>query len=503
MSEDSLLARLAEDFIGQVRSGKAADPEEYAVRYPQLARRIRELFPTLVLLEGAARARAAAAPAARQTGLTPGMIFGPYRIEREIGRGGMGIVYEAVQVLVEKRVALKVLPLQAPADARQLERFFREARITAGLHHPNIVPVFDVGQIAGSAYFAMQYIEGRGLDRILRLMQPAAAPPAPPVFTLDARDYQLSPEGAIAVAEPNQIAETAGRIRAGVPAQWEDYLRWVANLGIQAAMGLAYAHEHQLIHRDIKPSNLLLGKKGTLWIADFGLARSQDDPALTITGMLLGTPRYMSPEQAEAAQRQVDHRSDIYSLGATLYELLTCRPVFEGKTPQEVLLSILVRDPVAPRRLKPSIPAELETVVMKAMARRPEDRYQSARALAEDLERWQKMEPIQARRAGPVRHAVGWCRRNLKVVAAAAVLATALVIAGGLYYRASVREHSTVRSTAEAGGRSKETPKQAGNKEPAPGFPGQMESLGPAPARPQVLDTGAIENGSQPAAENA
>jgi serine/threonine protein kinase/TRAP-type C4-dicarboxylate transport system substrate-binding protein len=505
--ESTLLGQLAEEFTNKLREGHRPDIEEYVRRFPELAVRIRGLFPTLVLLEGTARARATATATPRQTGFSPGMIFGPYRILREIGRGGMGIVYEAVQVLVEKRVALKVLPLQPPADARQLERFFREARITAGLHHPNIVPVLDVGQIADSAYFAMQYIDGHGLDRILRLMQPSEQPPDLPAFTLNSQPYQVLPEGAKAIGKDNAVRETAGRIRAGVPARWEDYLKWVAQLGIQAAAGLAYAHEHKLIHRDIKPSNLLLGKKGTLWIADFGLARSQDDPALTMTGVLLGTPRYMSPEQAEAARRQVDHRSDIYSLGATLYELLTWRPVFEGKTPQEILLAILVRDPVAPRRLRPSIPADLETIVMKAMARRPEDRYQSARALAEDLERWVQLKPIRARRAGPVRHALGWCRRNLKVVAAVMVVATALVIAGSLFYRANVRDHSGGQLPADTGGQSEESHKQTANKDPAPGMTAPIESQVTTPprspqgeTRPQGSpDAGPIGNPNQPA----
>jgi serine/threonine protein kinase len=299
----------------------------------------------------------------------------------------MGIVYEAVHVLLDKRVALKILPLQVPADARQLERFFREARIAAGLKHPNIVPVFDVGHFGNAAYFAMKHIQGRSLDRILRLMHSAADPAFRPGFDLTSQAYEILSEAAKANLAANPVSETARRIRAGLPARFEDYLRWVASIGIQAATGLAYAHDQKLIHRDIKPSNLLLDKSGVLWIADFGLARKIEDPALTLSGMLVGTPRYMSPEQAETALRSVDQRTDVYSLGATLYELLTCRPVFEGKTPQEVLLNVLMREPVAPRRLNPAIPEDLETAVMKAMAKRPEDRYQSTREFAEDLHR--------------------------------------------------------------------------------------------------------------------
>ena len=224
--------------------------------------------------------------------------------------------------------------------------------------------------------------------------------------------------------------------------------------------------------------------------ADFGLARSTEDPALTMSGMLLGTPRYMSPEQAEVTRRQVDHRSDIYSLGATLYELMTCRPAFEEKTSQEILLAILVREPIAPRRLNPAIPVALETVVMKAMAKRPEDRYQSANDLAEDLEHWLKTEPVKARRIGPVRHFVGWCRRNIKVVAAVGALASVLVIAGGLYRIASVREHFTQQRTSAGPKQNTEGHKQPGDRDQTAGL---IETARPAPAHPTQNDTRSAE----------
>jgi serine/threonine protein kinase len=449
MKDDSLLAKLAEDFTARVRQGESPDIEAYALRYPQVAGRIRELFPTLLLLEGAAKTCETVTGVLGPAGLAAGAIFGQYRIQRELGRGGMGIVYEAVHVLHEKRVALKVLPLQTPADARQLERFFREARIAAGLNHPNIVPVFDVGHVDNAAYFAMKYVEGHSLDRILRLMQSRADPASPPAFDLTPQAYQVLPEGVKAALHADPVSETAGRIRAGVPARFEDYLRWVANLGIQAAKGLAYAHEHKLIHRDIKPSNLLLDKQGVLWIADFGLARRIEDPALTLSGMLIGTPRYMSPEQAEATKRPVDQRSDLYSLGATLYELLTCRPVFEGHTPQEVLLKILVREPAAPRRLNPAIPEALELVVMKAMAKQPEDRYQSARELADDLRRWLHTEPIKASRSGPWERAVRWCRRNSRLAPVVVTAAAVVIAISSLFYAGWVREHSRVQVAAQ------------------------------------------------------
>jgi serine/threonine protein kinase len=456
MTDDSLLGQLAEEFTHRVREGKLPDIEEYARRHPELAGRIRELFPTLMLLEGMAATGDSGAAEAPPSLLSPGSVFGNYRIEREIGRGGMGIVYEAIHVLLEKRVALKVLPVRTQADAGHLERFFREARTAAGLHHTNIVPVFDVGQVAGTPYFAMQYIEGRGLDQILRIMQSAAdqSPFAvsPSDSTRDAASGAPSAAGQeIPACEKEKQAvpgpiDASARVRAGLPARLEDYFRWVANMGIQAAEGLAYAHDRKVIHLDIKPSNLLLDKQGVLWIADFGLARKIEDPAMTQSGAVLGTPRYMSPEQAEAAKRPVDQRSDIYSLGATLYELLTCRPVFEGKTPQDVLSQILAREPLAPRRLNPEIPADLATIVTKAMAKRPEDRYQSARELTDDLQHWQKMEPIKARPIGPLGRTIRWCRRSPKLASITAAAATVIIALTGIYIADLTKKNQEIRT---------------------------------------------------------
>jgi WD40 repeat protein/tetratricopeptide (TPR) repeat protein len=392
MPDDSvLLGQLAEEFSGRVRRGELPSAEEYAARHPALAERIRALFPTLMLLEGMAGARidpVATVPpggAGPDGALTAGQVFNHYRIEREVGRGGMGVVYEATHLPLDKRVALKVLPVLPGEGAGQLERFLREAKTAAGLHHTNIVPVFDIGQANGTPYFAMQLIDGRGLDKVLQQWQ--AQPPA-------------------------------------------DLFRRVAQLGIQAADALAYAHQRGVIHRDIKPSNLLLDRQSVLWVTDFGLARRVSDVALTQAGALVGTPRYMSPEQAEAAKRPVDHRTDVYSLGATLYELLTRRPPFDGPTPVDVLLQVIERDPVPPRKLDRSIPRDLETVILKAMAKRPDDRYPTAQALADDLRRFLAGEPVQARRIGPAGRLARWARRN--PVVAGLLLAVLLTTTGGM-----------------------------------------------------------------------
>jgi serine/threonine protein kinase/WD40 repeat protein len=425
----AVLGQLADEFTAAVRAGTLPSVEDYAARCPELAERIRALFPTLLFLEGMAGGKpglsGAAPPAAAS--LSPGQTFNHYRVERELGRGGMGVVYEAVHLPLGKRVALKVLPLLAGAGSNSLERFLREARTAAGLHHTNIVPVFDIGQCGGLPYYAMQYVAGCGLDRVLATMQ-GEAPAAPAdVATAPYTPAEASPAVAAPLSPAAAALVDAGRRRSA------DYLRRVAELGAQAADGLEHAHRRGVVHRDVKPSNLLLDEQGVLWVTDFGLARQADDPALTHSGALVGTPRYMSPEQAEATRRPVDRRSDVYSLGATLYELVTRRPPFTGATPLDVLLQVLERDPVRPRKLDPAVPRDLETVVLKAMAKRPPDRYPTAAALADDLRRWLRAEPIAARRIGPVGRAVRWCRRNPKIAAVTAAASAIVLALSGLY----------------------------------------------------------------------
>jgi len=447
MPDDTLLlGQLADEFTARVRSGQMPDVAEYAAKHPGLAARIRELFPTLMLLEGMA-GNAATGEVAERVAIAGGTVFGNYRIDRELGRGGMGVVYEALHQPLGKRVALKVLAIRTGPGAGQLERFLREAKTAASLHHTNIVPVFDVGQFAGTPYYAMQFIEGRGLDLVLRDLDTgkhtgqASSDPLGPTLTpaagaaFDAAMSALnSPESGPAPQDAGQSARppsTTGTSRGrAVPrghVSWADYFRWTAELGIQAAEGIAHAHQRGVIHRDIKPSNLILDLQGVLWITDFGLARRMDDPDLTKSGSLLGTPRYMSPEQAAAAQRPIDHRTDIYSLGASLYEMLACRPAFEGATPMEVVIQILDREPVSPRRLNPAVPPDLETIVLKAMAKRPEDRYQSADGVADDLRRWLVFEPISARQISLFGRLARWCRRNPAVATLTTTVAALLV----------------------------------------------------------------------------
>jgi serine/threonine protein kinase len=357
--------------------------------------------------------------------------LGDFQILREIGRGGMGVVYEAEQKSLGRRVALKVLLGPAAQDAKLLARFRRESRTAAQLHHTNIVPVFDVGQQGDTCYYAMQFIRGQALDDVFRELQRlrtasargsakrAAAPVGALAQSLWTGRYERAAASGTADHEPGATiavepvpgpAETAAAALpdhselSSVASNYQRYCRNVARLGLQAAQALAYAHAHGIIHRDIKPANLLLDTSGVLWVSDFGLVKTQD-PALTDTGDFVGTLRYMAPERFRG---ECDSLADVYALGLTLYELLVLRPAFDGKDRLHLLEQIGRQEPARLRVLDPRIPRDLETIITKAIEKDPRRRYPSADNLAEDLRRYLADEPIRARRISPLERLRRW-----------------------------------------------------------------------------------------------
>ncbi len=349
--------------------------------------------------------------------------LGDFRIIREIGRGGMGVVYEAEQVSLGRRVALKVLPGASALDPRQRQRFRIESQAAALLQHEHIVPVYSVGSDRGVEFLAMPLIAGRSLadvlahHRLLRGWSHGGDPSAAGAV----RRHQGPP------LDPEDL---------GAPAGSRPYVRAVARLALQAAEALDHAHGLGIIHRDIKPSNLLVSGSLHLWVADFGLARILADPGPTRTGDVLGTLRYASPEQVGGLGEAVDGRTDLYSLGVTLHELLTLRPAFDAPGREELLRQILAGDAVAPRRIDPTIPRDLETIVLKAMSPEPSRRYGSAREMADDLAGFLEGRPIRARRPGPPERAAMWARRHRPLVASTlGVLALALVVGSALLWR--------------------------------------------------------------------
>jgi serine/threonine protein kinase/WD40 repeat protein len=430
--------RLAEEFLVRYRRGERPAVSEFTGRHPDLADEICKLFPALVALEELG-STAEPSPLLRPGAVAVPPQLGEYRILQEVGRGGMGIVYEAVQESLGRHVALKVLAYPGLVSPMHLQRFRREARAVARLHHTNIVPVFGVGTAGGLHYYAMQFIQGQGLDVVLsevgRLRGKAAAGSEASAAARSAAkslcDGRFLPSSEATAPSLQDAATVASRSRADLAGQPEvQYFRSAALLGVQAAEALAYAHRQGVLHRDIKPSNLLLDAQGTLWITDFGLAKVEDNDVLTHTGDLVGTLRYMAPERLRGVS---DPRGDVYSLGLTLYEMLTLRPAFTDTDRPRLIERIAREEPPRPRQIDRRIPRDLETIVLKATAKEPAARYASAGTLAEDLRRFLADRPIQARRASLLERSWRWCRRNPRLALPSSLaVALAAVVVGAL-----------------------------------------------------------------------
>jgi serine/threonine protein kinase/Flp pilus assembly protein TadD len=447
-AEDPRVIAALEEYLAALEAGRRPDRREFLARYAEVAGALAECLAGLEFVQAAAPQLSHAdegGPAAPTADL-PATTLGDFRIVREVGRGGMGVVYQAEQVSLGRLVALKVLPLAAALDPRQLQRFKNEAQAAAHLHHTNIVPVYAVGCERGTHYYAMQFIEGQSLAAVLRDLRrqaglaEAEAAAHSPSRRREGREGEGLSQTTAYAGPPPQPPGPAGETTTPAPpalptdrlAGGPAFFHTVAHLGAQAAEALEYAHQMGVVHRDVKPANLLLDRRGNLWVTDFGLAWLGSDAGLTLSGDLVGTLRYMSPEQALARRGPADHRMDVYSLGATLYELLTLEPAVTGRDRAELLRQVAFEDPRPPRRLNKAVPAELETIVLKALEKGPAQRYATAQDLADDLRRYLNDEPIRARRPTLLHRARKWARRHRPVVwAAAAVALLAGLMAGG------------------------------------------------------------------------
>ena len=387
LPEDERLIELLDSYLEQLQAGKRPDREKLLRENPEL----KSALQCLEALEGMASEPAHPSDAASHTAEFPSSVtilpcdFGAYELLEEVGRGGMGVVYKARQKSLDRLVAIKMILASHLASTEHVRRFQIEARAAARLRHPNIVHIHEVGQVHGQHYFAMEHIDGLSL---------------------------------------------AERLARG-PMEFPAAVRLVA----QVARAIGHLHREGIVHRDLKPSNILLDTDEQPYVTDFGLAKvfsASGDP--TATGVIAGTPSYMAPEQAAGHNAEVGPASDIYSLGAILYELLTGRPVFREETPLDTLMQVLAGEPTPPRRVNAKIPRALELIVLKALARSPADRYASAEALAHDLERFLKGEAIEARPPHLLQRLWAWSRREPALASRLAAL--------GVFYLAEWVNHS-------------------------------------------------------------
>jgi serine/threonine protein kinase len=449
---------LAEDFIARRRRGETPSLEDYVDRLPERADEIRELFPAIEAME-----RWKPRPSTPRQRLGGGPIrerIGEYRLIREIGRGGMGIVYEAEQTSLGRRVAVKVLPGMAWADDRPMQRFLREAKTTASLRHTNIVPVFAIGHEDDLHYYVMPLIVGTGLDQvilelrerkiasmdgslprdedlisvartILERSKTSMVPTSEGDPTIEGQPPRVdSVFPGIVLEPPGPLLEHRSR-RSSSRVSGNRHWQEIAKIGRQVAEALQHAHDSGVLHRDIKPANLLLDGEGVVWVADFGLAKAMTHDDLSRTGDLVGTLRYMAPERFRG---DCDARSDLYSLGLTLYELVTLRPAHDIADRAELIRKIADAEPTRPRELNPSIPLDLETVILKALEADPNRRYASAGEMAADLGRFAAGLPVLARRAGVFERFFRWSNRN-RALTAMGLLSIALAACAGYFFR--------------------------------------------------------------------
>ena len=418
---------LAEQFTNECRKGLAPTVEFYASKNPDVADQIREFFPAIEAMEIFGQiddSQKRFQQATAKFDFDRPTSIGDYKIVREIGRGGMGIVYEAIQQSLDRPVAIKIL-LRTSNEAKQVLRFEREAATAAKLHHTNIVPVFGVGNQDQFHYYVMQLIDGVGFDQVIvALKNPSVAAPHP----------QLEK---IAQWLPDVDATHNGR-----------YFRSVAKIARSLAEAISYAHEQGTLHRDIKPANLLIDIDGHVWLADFGLAKAIESHDVSRTGDVVGTLRYMSPEQFAG---KPDHRSDIYGLGLTIYELLTLQPAYDDASRSHLLFerNKSHRAPKSPSKLVRHLPRDLETIVMKACSLDPEQRYQTAADLEMDLDNFLLDRPIAARPPNAFEKLYKWCKRNPAVAALSSLAFVLLLVIAGVSTLANIDANVTLGELTE------------------------------------------------------
>lgn len=430
-SNPEVLDDIVEEFTSRLRAGQHPAIEEYQNKHPELKEEIEDLLASVAMIEQIKNS-ASLTPSPNQKSLNEVSKLAEianYDIQREIGRGGMGVVFEAIHKSLGRRVAIKVMPTPVVNSEKYIKRFKREAKAAAKLHHTNIVGVFEVGDGEQYYYYVMDFVDGQGLNEIIRGLRKQKS---------SENESSKSRSGIASRTQAKIDVEFLKDIEAGVDAKenpknqqpsisfnHSKHFRWAARLGASLADALAYAHDANILHRDIKPSNMILDRKGIVWITDFGLAKDiSGEINLTKTGDVIGTPQYLAPESLEG---EYDQRSEVYCLGLTLYELATLQPAFKAGSTAEVIRAIATTQPLSPRRVNRQIPIDLSTIIDKAIKRNPAERYQSAEKLKNDLLAFIQDRPISARRQSTTEEIWKWCRR--KPIEASLAFATTSLLA--------------------------------------------------------------------------
>ncbi len=494
LSHEETLEQIVAEFTARLRDGETPTIPEYQQKHPGLEQEIDDLLASVAMIEGLKH------PAEPTSGVVQRDIdhlmqlerLGDYRIIRQLGRGGMGIVLQAEHVSLGRPVAIKVLPARLVTDEKALERFRREARAAASLHHTNIVGVFGVGQSEGYHYFVMELVRGQPVSQVIRDLKGISTgsdsthhslESAPTRFDDNNSDSAgghdnrgdngpilagkpLDPDDTVGLSDTSSFRKSSvtdlsrrelesddtgfSLNGTAIPvAKIKNHYRWAAGVAAQTADAMTYAHAQGILHRDIKPSNLLLDGRGTVWITDFGLVKNFTNQTMTATGDIIGTPQYMAPESFEG---RYDARSETYCLGLTLYEMAALQPAYADATTPEIIRAITSAPPAAIAKVEPSIPRDLATIIDKAIAREPRDRYQSAPDLREDLHAFLEDRPIKARRTSPFEHVWRWSRRNplvASLLALSALLLAMVAVVASVGYWSTGRAYAQLRDKHE------------------------------------------------------
>jgi eukaryotic-like serine/threonine-protein kinase len=435
IEQQTMLENLVDEFTAKMRAGSNPSIQNYLQRFPQLKNELEDLLGSVAMIEDLKRQSESPGNSLSQTFAEISRLerLGDYEIVREIGRGGMGIVFEAIHSSLGRRVAIKVLPIRSSTSQKYIERFRREAQAAASLHHTNIVSVFGVGHSEGHHYYVMEFVDGVGLDSVIRELRHQTnarlSGTSSPTHVDQSHSTRLLSDPPENDLEPDQHALTISDSKSLVSqsliqnlASSADRYRWAAKLVAQVADAMHYAHQQKILHRDFKPGNLILDRNNKIWITDFGLARIENEPSVTQTTDIIGTPQYMAPESFEGTY---DRHSEIYCLGITLYELLALKPAYPQKSTQEIIRAITTSGPKHISKLAQTIPRDLQTIVHKAIARNPQDRYADAAAFRDDLMAFFETRPINARKMSLLDQSSKWARRN---PLSAGLLATTCVL---------------------------------------------------------------------------